>query len=160
MSKRRKSFNPRKQASSIAKFALKNLAIASVPGQGPCHIIDLKSNKIQRQIPRLTYDLFNENRYRWTVLIAVFGIDHQGQYYMKSEELVSQEEYFQLDMFQIRTEKHKSLISRFNQSQLLSVGWIATPYDKIWDEEEAFQVLEGIGALNFIKDDANQLYAA
>lgn len=150
MSKRKKKFNPLKQAERLAQHELKNTAVGCVPGQGPCQLISLAS-KTPIPMTLAKYDLISKIRHRWTVFIAVIGKDDFGKFYMKSEEIEVKDPQFQKDMVDTLNKYHQELIKQFNDKHLLSVGWIATPYRYQWNEKEAFEILKELGALAFEK---------
>ncbi|QBX05406.1 hypothetical protein [Alteromonas sp. RKMC-009] len=81
--------------------------------------------------------------------MAVFGIGVDGKPYSKADEMEASEPYFQWELEDLLVEKHKQIVASFNKNQMLSVGWIATPYPKSWDEREAARHLINLGALDF-----------
>lgn len=154
--RKRKKFNPLKQAEALARARLKNTAIGCVPAQGPCQFLSLTSSKL---IPMTqdTFQLISNIRHKWTVFIAVFGIDDFGKPYMKSEEIEVTDPQFQKDMVNTLNKHHKTLIDGFNRKHLLSVGWLATPYKHIWNEDQAYKLLTQLGALEFVKNEENEI---
>lgn len=155
MSKRKK-FNPLKQAEALARARLKNTAIGCVPAQGPCQFLSLTNFQLM-PMTQQTFHLISKIRHRWTVYIAVVGINSFGKYYMKSEEIQVNDPQFQKDMVKTLNKHHKKLIDNFNPAHLLSVGWLATPYKHEWSEEEAYDLLTKIGILNFKKNENNEI---
>lgn len=143
MTKRKKTYNPIKQATLLANHRLKNLAVGCIP-PAPCELVNLKTQSTF-PISQALYDSIYKLRHKWTVHCAVIGIDHQGQPYMKSNELVFKEPYFQYEVAELLNTEHRKIIKGFNQDQLLCAAWIATPYAKNWDEHEAFKTYETLG---------------
>jgi hypothetical protein len=155
--RKRKKYNPLKQLDLVGKVALKHSAIGCIAGKDGCQLIDLRSNKIMpatQTIVRLISGL----RHQWSILIAVFGIDDNNQKYMKSEELSVAMPIYQADMIDTLNRHHVNLGKRFNHKHLLSYGWLATPYSKEWDEKEAFNLLNSIGAFKFRQTDTNEIF--
>lgn len=148
--RRRKQYNPLKQLHSVANQSFKNVTIGCIAGKGSCQLIDTRTFS-PITLTNTSYSLITNLRHKWSVFIAVFGIDAQGQYYMKSEELSVVTPTFQSEMVATLNEHHAKLIKNFNKSQLISVGWLATPYLKEWDEAIAFNILSKLGALSFIR---------
>lgn len=155
--RKRKKYNPLKQVQLLASQSLKNSAIGCVIGQDGCQLIDLRSNTIL-PVSHNKVTLISSVRHQWSVFIAVFGIDHNNQHYMKSKEISVVNPAFQSDMVETLNSEHSQLIKEFNTSHLLSVGWLATPYLKDWSEENAFQVFEKLGALDFeLNNDTSEM---
>ncbi|WP_370242846.1 hypothetical protein [Marisediminitalea sp.] len=156
---KRKSFNPLKQTDLLAKARLKQTAIAFITGQDACLFIDIKTHKIIKT-DFATYNLISNLRHPWTVFIAAFGVDEFNNRYMKADEVVAQHPAFQRDMVNTLNQHHQNLISRMNQKHFLSAGWIATPYDLNWNERDAFNLFETLGAFNFKKISDTEVIAA
>ncbi|WP_269519519.1 hypothetical protein [Alteromonas sp. BMJM2] len=156
MSKRKK-YNPLKHAEARSRAQLKNTAIGCVPAQGPCQFLSLTNSQL---IPMTqdTFQLISNIRHKWTVFIAVVGIDDFGSYYMKSDEIEVNDPQFQKDMVETLNKHHKALIDTFNQKHLLSVGWLATPYKYSWDVDQAYKLLVELGVTDFVKDEENEVY--
>jgi hypothetical protein len=146
--RKRKKFNPVKQATSLAKHALKNKAIGCIVSGTPCQLIDLKRN-IVVPISPTTVNIISNLRHQWSVFIAVIGLDDSDNHYMKSEEVNVVNPAFQSEMVETLNNRHLKLINGFNQRHLISVAWIATPYIKDWNSADAFNLLDMLGALEF-----------
>lgn len=153
---KRKKYNPLKQAEALARVKLKNTAIGCVPAQGPCQLLSITNSQLV-PMTQGTFQLISKIRHKWTVFIAVFGIDDFGKPYMKSEEIEVSTPQFQKDMVNTLNQYHKALIDNFNPKHLLSVGWLATPYKHTWDEHSAFELLRKLGALEFQKTEDNEI---
>lgn len=155
MSKRKK-YNPLKQAEALSRAKLKNTAIGCVPSKGPCQFLSLTNS----QLVTMTQDKFHlisNLRHKWTVFIAVVGIDDFGKHYMKCNEIEVNDPQFQRDMVDTLNKHHKELIDSFNQKHLLSVGWLATPYKTTWQEDKAYDLLTKLGILDFEKNESNEI---
>ncbi|QPG06932.1 hypothetical protein IT774_07465 [Salinimonas marina] len=156
--RKRKAHNSIKTAERLARQKLKHTAIGCVAAQGPCQLLDLRTQKPLVMHPA-TFQLISQLRHQWTVYIAVFGINVFGKHYSKSEEIQVTHPQFQRDMVETLNTHHKKLVDGFNPNHLLSVGWLATPYIYEWREEQAFKMLESLGALAFEKTDKNEIYS-
>ena len=146
--KRAKKYNPLKQLELVARQALKNSAVGYVTGSIGCQLVDLRNKQISTA-SHTTVKLISTLRHRWSVFIAVLGVDSSNQQYMKSEEITVTRPCLQSELIDILNEKHAALGKNFNQSHLLSYGWIATPFVKDWGEDEAFEILTTLGAFEF-----------
>jgi len=143
--KRTKKYNPLKQLDLVAKQALKNSSIGYVTGSEGCKLIDLRNGQISNA-SYTTIKLISTLRHKWSVFIAVLGIDSAGQKYMKSEEIMVTRPVIQSELSDILNEKHLTLGKNFNQKHLISYGWLATPFVKEWADPEAFKLLTNLGA--------------
>lgn len=155
MSKRKK-YNPLKQAQMLAKNSLKHSVIGCVPGKGNSQLIDLKSESLV-PVTSNKFHLISSLRHTWSVFIAAFGVDTEGNHYMKANEINVTHPAFQSDMVEMLNSEHQKLCKNFNQQQLISVGWLATPYLKDWDEAHAFSLLEMLGALDFERNQNGEI---
>jgi hypothetical protein len=153
---KRKKYNPLKQLQSLSNIALKDHAIGCIPTKTYSELINLKTNSVV-PINNTKLKMITELRHKWSVFIAVFGIDSQNQYYMKSNEVIVANPVFQSELSDTLNTHHQTLCSQFNPNHLISVGWLATPYSKVWDEQKAFKVLENLGALSFKRDEDNNI---
>jgi len=153
---KRKQYNPRKKIDFQAKQELEYSAIGCIPTKGPCHLFNLRTGKTVPILPK-QINLISTMRHQWSVFIAVFGIDQFGKYYMKSNEISVNKPTYQVDMITTLNDAHSNLIKEFNPEHLISVGWLATPYLKIWNESKAFTLLESLGALNFVTKNTNDI---
>ena len=154
--RKRKKYNPLKQAQTLAKHSLRNTAIGCIPGHTDCQLLDLSSQSLM-PITNSTVKLITGLRHPWSVFIAAFGVDHNGDHYMKSKEIFVQDPQFQSEMVETLNTHHVQLCKEFNASHLISVGWLATPYKKDWQEEEAFNLLDKLGALQFSSSNDNEV---
>ena len=150
--KRTKKYNPLKQLDLVAKQALKNAAVGYVTGSKGCKLIDLRNKQVS-YASHTTVKLISTLRHKWSVFIAVFGIDSSGQKYMKSEEITVTRPCFQSELIDTLNEKHAALGKNFNQAHLINYGWIGTTYVKNWDEAEAFDLLTNLGAFEYRLED-------
>ena len=146
--KRTKKYNPLKQLDLVAKQALKNAAVGYVTGSDGCKLVDLRNGKTSNA-SHTTIKLISTLRHKWSVFIAVFGIDSSGQKYMKSEEIQVDRPVLQSELSEILNEKHLELGNNFNKKHLINYGWIGTTYAKSWDEAEAFELLSNLGAFEY-----------
>jgi len=146
--KRTKKYNPLKQLDLVAKQSLKNAAVGYVTGSKGCKLIDLRNKQVS-YASHTTVKLISTLRHKWSVFIAVFGIDSSGQKYMKSEEITVTRPCFQSELIDTLNEKHAALGKNFNQAHLINYGWIGTTYVKNWDEAEAFDLLTNLGAFEY-----------
>jgi hypothetical protein len=148
MKQRTKKYNPLKQLDLVAKQALKNAAIGYVTGSEGCKLIDLRNKRVSNA-SHTTVKLISTLRHKWSVLIAVFGIDSNNKKYMKAEEVYVNRPVLQSELSSILNDKHALLNKKFNQKHLISCGWLATPFVKDWQESDAFEVLTTLGAFEY-----------
>jgi len=146
--KRNKKYNPLKQLESVARYALKNIAVSYVTGGGGCKLVDLRNGQASNA-SHTTIKLISTLRHKWSIFIAVFGIDSSGQKYMKSEEITVTRPVLQSELSELLNKKHLALGKNFNKNHLVSYGWVGTPFAKEWREKEAFEVMENLGAFKY-----------
>ena len=143
-----KKYNPLKQLDIVAKHALKNACVGYVTGSEGCKLIDLRNGRVSNA-SHTTVKLISTLRHKWSVFIAVFGVDSAGQQYMKSEEIMVTRPVMQSELSDILNEKHLALGKNFNPAHLISYGWLATPFVKAWADPEAFELLTNLGAFEY-----------
>ena len=146
--KRTKKYNPKKNVYLEAKLALRNSAVGFVTGSEGCRIINLRTHKISDP-SLLTTTRLSTLRHKWSVFIAVLGVDNHNKRYMKAEEIQVNQECLQSELVDILNEKHAALGKNFNKKHLVNYGWIGTPFVKEWRESEAFDVLTNLGAFEY-----------
>jgi len=146
--KRTKKYNPKKNVYLEARLALRNSAVGFVTGSEGCRIINLRTHKISDS-SLLTTTRLSTLRHKWSVFIAVLGVDNHNKRYMKAEEIQVNQECLQSELVDILNEKHAALGKNFNKKHLVNYGWIGTPFVKEWRESEAFDVLTNLGAFEY-----------
>lgn len=151
MAKVRKKHNPQQRAARMAHSALQHVAVSYVTGDDYCELVDVRTGAKQ-QVSRALAGCVENFTYRWSILIAAFGRDAQGQDYMKSEIVQTQQPYYQRDLAEVLNVEHSRLIGGFNQSQLLGAGWLASPMGVDWTEQQAFDLFHKLGAFQRVRD--------
>ena len=129
-----------------ARIAVKNIAAAFVTGNTHVECVDIKRREIIKAGPTLA-NAIAKTPYKWSVLLCVLGIDHDGKPYVKSEEHAMTVRYKQSNLCEYLNEQHQAYIERYaNKSQMIAAGWIASPEGKPLDNEVAFEIFNKMGA--------------
>jgi hypothetical protein len=141
----RKKYNPQKHLQNSANLLLKNKAISYITGQPHCLFVDTKKAKLLDVSSTHVY-LLSKIRHSWTVYISAFGFDEKKQPYTKSKEVYVSTPCFQADLVDYLNKEHAILCRSFNSNHFSGAGWLATPYHCNWEEKNAFNLFNMLGA--------------
>ena len=148
--KRRKKYNPHKQTQLVTKSVLANtLIIWHTFGDQKAELYHRNGRRIK--VNQAIQTAVTEYKYKWSLLIAAFGIDSFGKRYMKSEIVLSQEPYTHSELCDFLNEQHKKIIEGMNQNHFIGAAWVASIAGNDIGEAEAFKLFEKV-ALNDNKD--------
>ena len=148
--KRRKRYNPHKQTQLVTKSVLANtLIIWHTFGDQKAELYHRNGRRIK--VNQAIQTAVTEYKYKWSLLIAAFGIDSFGKRYMKSEIVLSQEPYTHSELCDFLNEQHKKIIEGMNQNHFIGAAWVASIAGNDIGEAEAFKLFEKV-ALNDNKD--------
>lgn len=145
MAKQRKRYNPLKSLDTSARHLLKNKAVRYTSIQNYCEMVSTITNKQVEVNPQIHHAI-SQLRHVWSVHIACFGLK-DDQPYMLSEQITTQYPIFQHEITEQLNSYHKKLCDEFD-SELVGVGWLASPTNKQWEDDEAFLIYENSGVFN------------
>ena len=151
MKKRNKKYNPYNASHRTAKAVLRNVGMLYVLGEDPTPI-NLRTYKTMT-LDQVLFKSLTGFKHKWSVFIAVFGLDGFGKHYMKSELIQTSEPYYNDELVDVLNVHHHRLYKEANTQQVISMGWLAVPNVIDWNEEEIFKLFERNGALNYTRDD-------
>ena len=144
--KRRKKYNPHKQTQLVTKSVLANtLIIWHTFGDQKAELYHRNGRRIK--VNQAIQTAVTEYKYKWSLLIAAFGIDSFGKRYMKSEIVLSQEPYTHSELCDFLNAQHKKIIEGMNEKHFIGAGWIASIAGNDLTEADAFNWFEKV-ALN------------
>jgi hypothetical protein len=143
MAKKRKKHNATSRYIKVARSCLKGLAVAWTDETKNCVMVDIK-RKSEVRVTEVLAKAFSEVPHHWSIFIAVMGKQPNGDVYMKSEQIKTNQPYYQNDLADYLNERHQALISGMNRNALCGVGWAAAPNGHDWSEEEAFSLFESV----------------
>ena len=144
--KRRKKYNPHKQTQLVTKSVLANtLIIWHTFGDQKAELYHRNGRRVK--VNQAIQTAVTEYRYKWSLLIAAFGVDSFGKRYMKSEIVLSQEPYTHSELCDFLNEQHKKIIEGMNQNHFIGCGWIGSIAGNDLSEKEAYEWFEKV-ALN------------
>lgn len=156
--KRNKRYNPKKVVRLIDRMVLKNKVVTYVTGDSYNNLYCLKQKKLISVDKKIAVALA-EQPFEWSILIAVICRDQNGTEYIKSELIASNQKYFQHELISFLAEKHQKLIQSVNRTHVIGVGWLASPEGRDWEEDQAGQIFEQLGAFNAKQDpDTGDIY--
>jgi len=143
--KRNKKYNPKKINGVVDRIALKNKLVTYVTGDDINNLYCLRQDKQIVVDKRLAYALGNQP-FEWSVVIAVFCRDQNGQEYTKSELIASNEKYYQHELIEFLNDQHNTLIKSVNRHHFIGAGWMASPEGQDFSEAEIDRIFRKLGA--------------
>jgi len=147
MPKVRKKYNKIKQLTRVADHLTRSVVIAYTDHLGGCYMVDLKHSRIvppeSKEGKQVLASLCRPHV--WSCYIAVFGRNKLGDQYMKSEQLFTNSRMYQEDLAPTFEEHHGKLIETINKDDLCAVGWLASPHNKEFTEQEAENIFDQLG---------------
>lgn len=145
---RKQSPHRLKYAKIAAKQILKDLVIVYMSCDDKCIVVNRRTKRII-SVDSALHELITGFAYNWSILIAVYGYDADGVEYMQSDLIVAKQEYRQSDLAERLNDEHKRLISEFEGSEIIGLGWIACANGSdTWGDrsEVAFDLFKSLGA--------------
>lgn len=140
----RKKYNPHRQVQKAAKAILGNTyAIWHTFDDKKAELYHRNGKQVRMTQPIVT--ALTEYRYQWSLFLAAFGVDQWGKPYMKSEVILSKEEYTHAELCDFLNDQHRALIDGMNQNQFVGCGWIASIKGTDLSEKEAFAWFDKLG---------------
>lgn len=156
--KRNKRYNPNKINGAIDRIALKKKIVTYVTGDSVNNLYCLNQDKQIQVDKRLAFALGNQP-FEWSVIIAVFCRDQNGEEYLKSELVSAKEKYFQHELIEVLNEQHKALIKSVNRNHFIGAGWLASPEGRDFSESETDRIFRKLGAFQAERDaDTGEIY--
>lgn len=143
----RKPNNQVNRLRKLAKLYTRDLAVTQL-GSENCEIVHIPTLSIYRSATRKTATYFTDHPYKWTLLIAVFGRDKNGNNYMKPREIELPNARYQRDLTDTMRDLHSKLVEEFNRNHFLGMGWVAVNEPTVFDEETCFKLFENLGAFD------------
>jgi len=140
---KRKAFSPYKQRQRVAKHVIRNLMVAYSTWLDGCVLFDQKSQCLIHPTDSIVAGF--QYRYKWSLLIAIFGRNQLGDEYMKSEIITANEPCTQSQLAPLAWEYHQQLLKEFPRHHLIGVGWLADPFGADISEQEAGDIFTGLG---------------
>jgi hypothetical protein len=155
---RNKKRDHNKVTKIINRMVLKNKIVTYITGDDFNNLYCLQKNKKVSASLDMAKALANQP-FKWSVLIAVFCRDQNGQEYIKSELIASKQKYLQHELIQFLSAEHTALIKSVNGNHVIGAGWLASPEGIDWDEKVAGKIFEQLGAFEWAKDqDTGNIY--
>lgn len=147
MKKRTKKYNPRAKNIKRILFTLKNKCFVhtSLDPSVTCFhnhhaTVFLPDNAI---VSTLAVE-----RFKWSTFIAVFFKDRDGKVNMKAESLYIDHPLKQNEVAAHLSQAHAKLIQSVNPKYFYGYGWLSSPFECDWSEEQAFKIFEHTGITN------------
>lgn len=140
----RKKYNPHKNIQRATKAVLGNTyAIWHTFDDKKAELFHRNGQRV-RMTPTIVTAL-TEYRYEWSLFLAAFGVDQWGKPYMKSEAILSKEQYTHAELCDFLNERHLEIIDGMNKNQFIGAGWIASIKGTDLSEQEAFAWFDKLG---------------
>ena len=141
--KRRKKYSAHKNIKRSTQSLMQDYLIIWSSFSGGARLFDRRGN--QYSVSDRLHHLITNYRYKWTLHIAAFGLDHSDKIYMKSETIQSNEEYTHSELCDFLNKEHYALIESVNPQRRIAAGWIATIGTKDMTEDQIYKWFERIG---------------
>ena len=143
---KRKPHNMQRRYQRQAKYAIQGVGAAFVTGHKYVECVDLKRRGIIKAGPHLARAITNV-AHKWSFILCVLGVDHEGKPYVKGEEHVMAVPYKQESLVHYLNEQHQEYIKKYaNKQQMIAAGWIASPEGMELNTELAHDIFDKMGA--------------
>lgn len=147
MKKLQKKTLPSKTAKLFADLAVNGNALIMFTGHTKTQVIKLSNLKIVQPSSYLA-NQFQNFPHKWDVYICAFGIDSEGEEYMVSTHLNVDTPVYRKDLADLFIEENKECIAAIPEEDLVSSGYIATPYLKYFSEKELLNIFKNFGVFS------------
>ena len=148
MSKVRKKYNKMKLATNMANAFVKYMGVSYLPNNN-CELIDFDKHQVLKNSRPTQVTYMTQFQYNWNVLLMVYGRDELGNDYMKTEEVAAARKCYSGDIHEAINEAHDRLYQNFNKNHFVSLGWLASPKNRIWDYEKVTDLMSKLGAWDY-----------
>ena len=133
-----------KRIERASRIGCKNIYACFVGGE-KVQIADPKK-KVVRPFYRDELEAMGKIRHKWTLLLAVLGVDDFGKRYIKTLPLYFPTPCLQSEICEITSEYHHKLLDEFNPKHFKNAAWLGSIVDTEFNEEEALGLFEIAGA--------------
>lgn len=140
------------QQTISARKNVRNMAITMLPGDR-CSIVNM-SNYTEPCMPKskaesLLHD-FTQIKHDWSVLLCVFGRCPVSGEYWKTFDVAPEGKCYSAQINESLNEYHRKLLKGFNMNHFVSLGWIATPTNKLFDNNAVYDMFHLLGAFEYV----------
>lgn len=145
--KRTKKHNIHKRFQRTAEASFYNYAIAYATNQGDkcTHLVRVSDQKLVKPT-KFEADSLTQNRFHWTMHLAVFGRKENGTEYMEYEVIRTSGQYLQSELVNYFNDRHQEFIQSFNKSRIIGAGWIATMSNRDLTEDQLHHIFTKLNA--------------
>lgn len=135
-----------------ARKNVRNLAITLLPGD-KCSVVNMNTYKAPalslHKAKKIMRD-FCEVKHEWSVLLCVFGRSPIDGEYWKTLDVAPDGKYYSNQINDSLRHHHDEMLKNFNMDHFLSLGWIAKPNAKLFDNDKVFKMFYEMGAFEYL----------
>lgn len=146
----RKRNNNFKRAQALAKTALKDKVILSVPTHvNMSHFYDIKKG-IETKPTLEMANIIADLRFKWDIVLAVFMREKNGK--LKTALKPSPAPYacHQYQLVDSLNQAHMDFVNEYDRDLICGAGWIASPYKLELTDQQIDEILTKFGAYEYL----------
>lgn len=125
--------------------ALRNHCVAWYEDGDTC-IVNMKTNKVYRTIPKDLFDALTNVTYRWSIHVVVAG--KSNKQFTKGAILQTLSKYYAADLTSVVGAEFEKLEKNFNRDHYHRKGYVAIPRIEDLSEAQVETLLDLIGIWN------------
>lgn len=142
--KRTKKYNPTLKFQQLSKPIARNYKILDITAVDV--FVYFRDKEIKPKL--LEANMLNEVRYKWQIMAGVVCRDQFSKEYIKTETIITGDEYFTFELSDYLTELQKNLWERANPLHRLTQFWLASPTFTEFEEKTIMAMLTDKGAFS------------
>lgn len=124
-----------KRADMLTRRVVKDLGVVFVLNDTKyADVVNLKTKR-KVELNSALDEVIRLIPHKWSLLLSVFCVDSFGEKYIKWDVGTADKMCLQRQLDESASKKHADLIRRCNENHLIGIGWIATPYECAFPEE-------------------------
>lgn len=145
--KRTVKHNIHKRYMRTAEASFNNFGLAFATNQGDkcTHLIRISDQKIVKPT-RFEADSLTQNKFHWTMHLAVFGRKPNGIEYMEYEVIKTSGQYLQSELVSFMNDRHQQFIESFNKDRIVGAGWVASISNRDLSEDQLHKIFTRLNA--------------
>lgn len=136
----------RARTERIQRAAIKNCAVLWYAGSSFNFCVNL-ANGNRVRVGEVMESAYNHLHLNWSVLLVALG-DTGSERYQKAVQVRTPEQMLMSQLQPYLEPIHRDLIDTMPRHHMHNIGWIARTDGKEWNEEDAFDIFERMGAYN------------
>ncbi len=129
-----------KRTNRMALAAMRTTGLVWSSDVGAVHLFDtVKLTGVQAN--DFHYHGIDKMQHRWNMLLVAVGIEPNGSKYIKPELHILNEQRFHTATVDYFNQEHERLLATINPKHEKQAGWIATPFERDFTNDEIIRIL-------------------